>query len=529
MSFKIIATIAIKLTIFGFMGQTALAQVNNPPLAKQPTIKVKEINIEGNTVFSDSELEELASPLEEQELTPEQILDLVNLLTNYYVSRGYRNSGAFIPPQKMLDGDITIKIIEGTLVGIEIRGLSRLDEKYIKSRLPSIEKPLNINQLLNSLARLKKNSLIKDLSAEVKVQDIGKNILLVEVKEANPIATTLTLTNGYSPSVGEFGGNISFTHNNLLGKGDRFNINSSLTDGLNRIGASYSILVNKLDGRITFEYNTANVENIEEEVEELGIEADYDFFAVEFKQPIIVTPAENFTLGTRIEIVESETFVLDGELSFPFVEGLPDGESKITTLQFFQEYARGGSSSYFAIFSQFNVGIDVFDATRTEAGIDGIAWFWQGDVQHFKSLDKNRNVLLVSRLAAQLTPDKLLPLQQATIGGISTVKGYRSNLTLGDNILFGTTELRFILVKDEKLGSISIIPFVDFGTVWNNDRETPGSNTFVSTGLGLRYRLREIVEFRINYAVPLVEATGFGATDTEERFSFYFLFRPIRF
>ena len=80
-----------------------------------------------------------------------------------------------------------------------------------------------------------------------------------------------------------------------------------------------------------------------------------------------------------------------GDTSFPFVEGLENGETKITVLSFNQEYVKNTSSSSLAISSQFNVGIDAFDATRSEAGIDGIAWFWQGQVQHFKFLNENPN------------------------------------------------------------------------------------------------------------------------------------------
>ncbi len=520
---KIVAIIVIKVTLLSFMGQQAVAQ-NINTTAKQLPFKVKKVNFEGNTVFSDSELEKIVAPLKGREVNPEEIFELKEKFTNYYVSRGYENSGAFIPPQNIADGDITVKIVEGRLVGVEIRGLRHLDKNYIKARLPDLAKPLNRIELSKSLAKLYKNPLIKSLSGEIKSQGAGKTVLLLDVKEAPPITASATLTDGYTPSIGRFGNNSSISYNNLLGSGDELNINGSLTDGLWRIGSFYSFLINESDGRITLGYNVANVKNIESVIKPLGIEADYEAISLKFSQPIVFTPTEKLTVGLAIEQIQSETFVL-GNISFPFVEGLPDGNTNITNLQFFQEYIREGLTTYLLVSSRFNVGIDVFDVTRSEAGIDGIAWFWEGEAQHFKFLSKN--TILFNRVSIQLTPDQLLPLQQDTLGGISTVKGYRTNLTLGDNIVFGDTELRFIVVKDEKFGSITIIPFFNWGTVWNNKRETPGSNTFVSVGLGLRYIFRNSIEFRINYAAPLVDATGYGATDTEENFSFYIALRRL--
>ena len=530
MYFKIVTPIVTYFTLFlailSSVGQPVLAQSTNI-IGRQPRFKIKEIKIEGNTVFSDSELEAIVAPLEEKEVTPEQIFEVRQQLTNYYLSRGYDNSGAFVPPQNLGDGHITFEIIEGTLVAIEITGLRHLSEKFIKARLPQPGEPLNRIELVKYLIKLKKNSLIKTLSAEIQNQSVGQNILLLNIEETPPLTASFTLTDGYSPSIGRHGGNARAGYRNLLGSGDELNVNGSLTDGLWRIGLWYAFLLNKYDGKITLEYNNADVENTESEIKALGIKADYENFQVDFSQPIIFTPSDKLTVGLGVELIRSETFIL-GNRSFSFVRGLPDGQSRITNLQIFQEYVKEGASTFFAINSQFNVGVDLFDATRSEeVGIDGIAWFWQGQAQHFKRLGKN--TILFNRVGIQLTTSQLLPIQQATLGGISTVQGYRTNLTLGDNIFFGNTEVRFILAESQKLGSITIIPFFNWGSVWNNKRETVGSNTLVSVGLGLRYMFKDALEFRVNYAIPLVDATGFGPTDTEQNFSFYVLTHLLNF
>ena len=519
MRLSLIVTILVKIILLGTIAK-ATAQVT-------PLIKVKKIEITGNTVF-DSELKTLVAPLEGTKISIEEILELDGKLTEYYVERGYANSGAFLPPQNLTDGTIEIQIVEGTLTAFQIKGLSNLSEDYIRSRLPDLGQPLNVNNLAEKLGRLRNDPLIESINAEIIQESIGKNILQLEVEENSPLKSQLTLTNGYSPSIGSLGGNASITHQNLLGFGDRFNLNTSQTEGLSRIGGSYSLPFNRLDGRITFSYNNADSELVEKEVEDFDIQADFESFKLDLSQPIISTSSESLILSFALELIDSETFVLE-DFSFSFTEGLPDGRSKITVLRFSQEYLKNGDSTLFAVNSQFNVGLDAFDATTTEVGIDGLFWSWQGDIQWLKTFTKEKNIVLATRLNFQLTPDRLLPIEQYTLGGLGSVRGYRPNLGVGDNGILGTIELQLPLIKEGKLGNVTIIPFVDFGTIWNNERETPGDETFASSGLALRYRYKEAFEARIDYGIPLIDLDGFGATDTEDNFIFSIFLRPIKF
>ncbi len=350
---------------------------------------------------------------------------------------------------------------------------------------------------------------------------------MLDIEENNPLSAQIYLSNAYSRSIGSLGGNIKITHLNLFGFGDRLIIDHSQTEGLRRTGGSYSFPFNRLDGRIIFAYNNANSELVEDEVENLGIEADYESFFLNIEQPIISTSTESLILSLGIEHIDSETFVLNN-LSFAFTEGLTDGRSKITSLRFTQKYEKKGASTLFVVNSQFSVGLDLFDATKTDVGIDGIFWNWRGDIQWLKAFNEQKDLVLATRLNIQLTPDQLLPFEQITIGGLGSVRGYRANLGVADNGVVGIIELRIPLIR-ENWGKIQVIPFFDVGTIWNNERGTTGSNTFASSGLGLRYRFREALEIRLNYAIPIIEAKDFGETDTEDNFSFVFLFYPLKF
>ena len=490
-------------------------------------VPVQSVEILGNTVFDDSELEALLAPLIGQKVSLEILLQAQRKIDNYYFERGYLSSGSLLLPQEV-EGVIRIQIIEGILEAIQIKGLKNLSENYLKSRLPQVGKPLNAHHLLRSLARLRNDPLIAQIKGDISQVSRGKNILMVDLAENSPILARLTFTNAYSPSIGSSGGNFSLTHLNLLGFGDRLNLNRSQTEGLTRTGGFYSFPINKLDGRIIFAYNNANNELTEDVIADFDINSDYESVRVDFQQPIIFTSTESLILGVGIELIDSETFVLE-DFSFAFTKGLEDGRSKITAVRLTQEYTKKGQNSYLAFNSQFNIGIDAFDATKTEVGIDGIYWSWNGDFQWLKAFNQEKDLLLATRIFTQLTPSQLLPIEQFTLGGLAKVMGYRPNLGVADNGVIGTIELRIPLIRSENWGDLQLIPFFHVGNIWNNVRETTGSNTFASSGLALRYRFKEAFEVRLDYGKPIIKARNFGETNTEDNFSVSVLIYPLRF
>jgi hemolysin activation/secretion protein len=82
-------------------------------LPQQVRIFVRQIRVEGNTVFPREKLEEITKRYVDRELTTEDLEALRLELTRLYVDAGYINSGAVIPDQTVSEGVITYQIIEG--------------------------------------------------------------------------------------------------------------------------------------------------------------------------------------------------------------------------------------------------------------------------------------------------------------------------------------------------------------------------------------------------------------------------------
>ena len=521
-------TILIILGIVFCNLATAGKALGQTKTVKPKPIAIEAVEIEGNTVFSDAELNKIVATVEGKTVTFEELLQVKNKVIEFYRDRGYLSSGAFLPAQKLEDGRLTIRVIEGSLGLIEVEGLSRLNERYITSRLPEPDRPIKIADLTSALKKLQEDPLIKEVEGELKVLDRGRNLLSLTVRENNPIQTQLKLANTFSPTVGSFGGEASLRHENLLGFGDRLGISYTRTEGLERYGFDYALPLNADGGTIAIDYQDANSELIEEVISEYDIQADYEALRLAVRQPVIDNETEEVAVSVELATLRSETFVLD-DFSFAFVDGLEDGESKITPLRLGQEYVRRGESNLIAAESRFNVGLDIFDATNTAAGIDGIFWSWQGNLQWIKAFGSQQDWLLKTSLSTQLSPDKLLPIEQLTVGGLGSVRGYRQNLIIGDNGVVGVVEGQIPFVRSSSWGNVSLAPFFDVGTIWSNLEEPNDnrSNTLASLGLGLNYRLNNLFDARVFYGIPLIEAEGFGNGDTEERWGFTLLVSPL--
>ena len=527
MYLKTIAIIlGVAISNLVFVGKV-LGQIET---VKPNPIKVEKIDIEGNTVFDDSELNKIVAPVEGRTVTLERLLQTKNAVIEFYRDRGYISSGAFLPAQKLQDGTIIIRVIEGILGAIELEGLSRLNERYITARLPEPNQPVKIGDLSEALKKLQNDPLIEAIEGELKVLEEGRSLLVLKIQETSPIQTELKLADTFSPTVGSFGGEAAVRHLNFLGFGDRLGASYTRTEGLERYGVDYSVPLNADGGTIAFSYQNANSELIEEVISAFDIQADYETLSLGIRQPVIENETEELAVSVELESLRSETFVLD-DLSFAFVDGLEDGESKITPLRLGQEYIRRGDRNLIAAESRFNVGLDIFDATNTATGIDGIFWSWQGNLQWIRALNSNQDWLLKTSLSTQLSPDKLLPIEQLTVGGLGSVRGYRQNLIIGDNGVVGVVEGQLPFFKSSTWGNISLAPFFDVGTIWSNidDPEDNRSSTLASTGLGLNYQLATILDAQVFYGIPLIEADGFGDGDTEERWGFTLSVSPLNF
>ena len=501
-----------------------------PAPAIEAKIKVKKVEVLGSTVFSAEELTKVFAPFVGKEVTFEQLLEIRTAVTDLYTRNGYTTSGAFLPRQDVSDGSIEIQVVEGELERIEVQGLNRLQKSYVRSRIAAAAKtPINIRRLESALQLLQLDPLFSRVQAELTAGTVpGSNILILNLKEAPPLSAALIVDNHDSPSVGSTRGTAVLSHNNLLGLGDRALAEVAIAEGVEDYNISYALPVNARNGTLNFRYENGNSRIIEQPFAPLDINGETQTYSLGFRQPLIRTPTTEFALSLSGDLRRSATYILDDE-PFSFTIGPEKGESRVSAIRFSQDWVNRSSSRVLAARSQFSLGLDILDATVNDTGTDGRFFSWLGQFQWVQALNERKDATLVASTAAQLTGDSLLPLEQFSIGGVDTVRGYRANQRVGDSGIFGSVEVRLPLIRDgDGFGLLQIAPFLDAGTIWNNNGDAiASSNTLVSIGLGLRWQLSSRLSARLDWGIPLVPVAKQGDTLQDNGIYFSLRIRPF--
>ena len=519
----------------------------------QPAISVEDVNIsatvekirvQGYTIFSEKEIEKLIKPYHGKKLDFNQLRNITKAITDLYVSKGYITSGAFLPEQEIVDGTINIRVVEGKLEDIKITGLKHLQENYVRSFISAIQglsipgtdsenisdsnqsPPLNIKKIEEELDLLKRNPSIENIEAElVKGTQPNLSVLLIEIEETSPLDAKLSFDNYRSPSVGEYQGTLEAGYRNIIGVSDRAFTQYNITEGFDAYSLGYEIPLVSNNGTISLEYRDGDSKIIEDAFEEANIRAESNTFLLQYRQPIIYKSNREVAFGLAFERQNSETFVLDDE-PFSFTDGPQDGRSVVSVLKLTGDWVERSSSSVYRISSELNFGLDVFDATVNNNAPDGLFFSWLSQAQWIQALNQDKDLLLVTRLATQLASDSLLSLQQFTLGGVGTVRGYRQNQEVGDNAVVGTIEVYVPLVGDRISSSkLNLVPFFDGGTVWDNNSDE--AEALVSLGLGLAWQFKKFLFLRVDWGVPLINTSDRGDSLQDNGFSFSFQLQPF--
>ncbi|MEM8505470.1 MAG: ShlB/FhaC/HecB family hemolysin secretion/activation protein, partial [Cyanobacteria bacterium P01_D01_bin.1] len=390
----------------------------------------------------------------------------------------------------------------------------RLNSRYISRRVAlGAKAPLNVNRLVERLQLLQSDPLVENITADLQAGTApGTNTLVVSVEEADSFEVAYTLDNNRSPSVGSVRNQLRLFEGNLLGVGDRLSVGYALTSGSDGVDAAYILPVSPRGTTVEALVNISGSEVVEDPFDALEIDSDSDFYQLALRHPVWQKPSGEFALGLAASHQVAQTSLgLDDLGPLRLSAGADEqGRTRVSALRFFQEWTRRSPKQVLAVRSQFNLGLDVLDATVNEEGPDGRFFSWQGQSQWVRVLAPDTLLLLKGNV--QLSPNSLLSLEQLNFGGQSTVRGYRQNLLSTDNGALASAEVRLPLLRNPDKGRLlQIVPFVDAGYGWNVTEDDP--DPLASVGFGLLFQQGRF-NARVDWGIPLISA------DIEDRDSF---------
>lgn len=473
-------------------------------LAAGQRVYVKRYNIIGNNVLSNEELTTLAEPYLNRETTFAELGAFRDTLTRAYIDQGYVNSGAVIPPQSVENGIVEIQIIEGRLTDIAYETDGRFRESYIDRRIrKDSTDPLNIYRLEQNLQLLQQDDRIQYIQAAVVPTDErGESRLRLKLVENNPVRVFLQLDNYETPSVGAEAGRFRVSHNNLTGFGDRLEAGYSRTKGLWSVNGRYEwpLLTNNTLFDVHANHSESNV--VEDPFDNLDIESRSSTYGFTLRHTIKASLASTTQLFFTSEYRSSKSFLLGQPFSFS--PGVEDGKSKVAVSRLGYEWSHRSQRQVFTVSSMLSVGLGILGATKNTDDLP--------DSQFVSALLQAQwarrlrfwDAQIIARGDAQLSDSPLLGLEQFSIGGHATVRGYRENTLVRDQGWVASIELRVPIFH--RLGNkmaLALGVFADIGRAWNKNSVPDQPERLTSVGISSHWTLNDNINIQVDWAEQL--------------------------
>lgn len=523
-----------------------------PPVLKD-RIPVDQVQITGSTRFSQQELVAIVSKImtapdsanpgattRDRTLSPAELVQASEAITKLYTDRGYINSGAFVPADVLTGATPEIRVVEGKLEAINVQvqrpnflWFARpLSPNYVRRRLNRfIQTPLQIDQLADAVRLLEQDPMIATISTELAPgTTLGKSTLNVKVRQASPLKVTLSVDNGRAPSVGTFRQQVGLSHMNFLGLGDRLQVGYNRSAGSESLDLGFSVPINSSNGTLSLAYTTSRGEVIQEPFRELGIKSRSQNYEIALRQPIFQTANEFVALSLRGTHYRNEGQFLEAfndgvAIPFPARGSDIDGKTRITAIRFGQEWLKRSERDVFSLQSEFSLGVNAINSTQLEEPPDGRFFSWQGRGFWVHSFAPDTLFALKGQL--QFANRPLVPVEQLSLGGIDTIRGYRTSVLLADNAWFASAEFYLPVLRIPRWrGVLQVVPFIDAGRGWNQGFEQPDPSHLLSVGLGLQWKMGDNFRARLDWGTPLINSTAINGQSLRESLFFSVIYTP---
>ena len=479
---------------------------------KEVSFKLNSIHITGNTEYTEEQLMNLVCTKVGDEVTINDLIGLANTITEFYQKNGYISTTAYLPPQKVEDGNVEIVVMEGKYGNITIEGNKWARKKYLnatflKDKNIQEDKVLNVADIQESLRGINATDYIKGAVALQDNEDSEQYTdLTLNVKDRFPIDLDLRFDNQGRSSVGLNRFVIFAGMNNLTGFGDQLLSTTSIARSSIGQGVFYSVPIGRHETKLNLGYSYSGTELDKGPLKDWDVEGKSHAFYVDLSRRLVKT--ENYKLYGDIafDLRNTETTARGVEIM-----GYRTRSVKLNLTNIKDDF----TGKWFGNIGVAK-GIDVFGATNDYYGYTS------------KHTPTNRMVKLNASLARlQVLPWRMMAIASANgqwvnrnvwyadklqVGGISSVRGFEEGYFLRDYGVTGSLELRapipFLNKLPDKLrfidDSIRLAAFCDMGWFGDYGYGMPSSDFVMSVGGGLVLKMTRYLSGNVYLGVPIV-------------------------
>lgn len=475
--------------------QRRLEDLKNLPGTQAPTpapatsedtrcFTIDTIELKGADALSATERARLTQPYTGQCLGVTGLNALLKAVTNLYIEKGLVTSRAYLPQQDLSKGHLQVLVIEGALENLKGDANSGFTDRELAMAFPGRTGALvnlrEIEQMVDQLNRLPSNQAQMELTPG---KAVGGSDVVVKNTPQKPWRANLARTNDGQRSTGEQQWNTGFEWDNPLGLADQLNLrggHDAMTDHQHtshNAGLAYSVPY----GWWTFSYNysesdyrsqaAANGFNFKQT-------GDSQTHQVRAERVIYRDALSKTSLNIGLSNLRTNNYIEDSRLTL--------SSNRITEVQYGLNHGRRVGSAFLNIDLGMQQGISAFGAQANNHPGPG-----EADARYRKYTSTvsylqpftlwGQNLSFSSLATGQRSEDVLFSGQRVSLGGTSSLRGYKDQLLAGDSGGYWRNELR--LTRPVTLGWLRPA-FAQYGAAVGYDQGVISNDRYNGTQHG---------------------------------------------
>ncbi len=479
-----------------------------PAGADKVTLTLKEISIEGASVYSEAQLQSVYGDKLNTQITLADVYNIAAQLTAKYRNDGYILTQVVIPPQTIDGGKVQMRVVEGFVDKVTVQGGMGMDTGFLNGFAEKINasKPLNAKTLeryillINDLPGISGRAVLSPSPNVVGASDVT---IIVERK---PYDAFFQLDNRGSRYLGPLQMNAGARLNNMLGFYEGLSVQFvTAPDGwpdreMDYGAVSWSQPINHEGTRVSVGYSITSTEPgytlSPFEIEGLARAAN-----IEVMHPFIRSRQQNLYTTLRFNYLNTER---DDNL------GLGKTEDRLRVLRLAGTYQfTDGFLGLNTVNGEISKGIDVLNMKDKDSlnptRARGEPEFFKATMEISRVQRVTNTVELFGSVQGQKSAHNLLASEEFGVGGISYGSAYNSSEITGEDGLAGRLELRLNNPVRTPAQFTQVYGFYDIGKVWDRDNTIvrDRQRSIASAGMGLRVNMNENLAGTVELAVPL--------------------------
>ncbi|MFJ2680395.1 MULTISPECIES: ShlB/FhaC/HecB family hemolysin secretion/activation protein [Pseudomonas] len=476
------------------------------PLLMDTKVTIRKLQIDGGTVYPLNDVALAFEPLIGHETNLAQLIEATRSITRRYQADGYLLSYAFLPEQRFDDGLVHVILVEGYIRDYQVQGDIGSVSSYVEKLADKLkaERPLTRKTFERYTTLM---GAIPGVTLQAQVPppgttDGGTHMQITASRK--PFTTSMSLNQA---SRGGTQALLTATSNSQTAMGEQLSVSGLFPPGDDKehyYRAAYSQFVNAEGTQLVLSgerYRADPGTNLQLGGGfELKPHQAIDRFSIGLSHPLIASPTESLTLGTRFYGVDQKT-------RYQLV-GFPqrfDIETNLRAVAFEGDWRKADADQLRILSAGLYQGIDGMGA-KTRSDLEGL----KPDLDFFRlrlsGVQSNKlfgNVQGVLSGALYWSDDTLPDSERATFGGQNFGRGYPDDQGSGDKGWGMAYEVNYSYNRAGEWVRI-LQPYIVFdrAKTWFNDQPIKGNN-LSSAAVGLRFGDAKYYNIALEAAKPM--------------------------